>query len=501
MELSGLLRGLTYEVLKGTIRKEIGKVTNDTRNVEERDVFVCIKGCRYDGHDFAGEALRRGASVLVVQDEGYFIRWMKMLEFADELEDVTVVRVSDARYALAMMSAGYYGYPAEKLKIIGVTGTKGKTTTACIIQQLLKYAGHRTGLIGTVRIDTGNRILTNCNTTPESCQIQAYFHEMVEAGCDSVVMEVSSQGLKLNRTAGIVFEVGIFTNLGRDHIGWGEHADFEEYLQCKHLLFLQSKVGIGNVDDPWYGEIFDRTGCERITYGLGRADFRAENIQKICDANYFGVRYQLNISGEANMTVELPMPGDFNVYNSLAAIAAVKYFGVENKIIRDGLGTLKISGRMEQVAAWKDGAVFVDYAHNAMSLKSILKMLREYTEGRIVVVFGCGGNRSKERRYEMGEVAGKYADFAVITTDNPRYEEPKSIIKDILIGIKKTDGQYLVIEDRKEAVRYVIENRKSGDVIVVAGKGHETYQEIRGVRYELDDRMLIKEITCTQILS
>lgn len=509
MELSELLTGLTYEVLKGTVERKIRKVTNDTENIGERDVFVCIKGYCRDGHDFVGKALERGATALVIQSEECYERWIRCEDFLPDSRNVTIIRVSDTRYALALMSAALYGYPARKMKVIGITGTKGKTTTACMVQQLLNYGGHKTGLIGTVRVDTGRRILSSYNTTPESCQIQAYLHEMVVAGCDSVVMEVSSQGLKLKRTAGIRFEVGIFTNLGRDHIGTSEHADFEEYLQCKHLLFLQSKVGIGNADDPWYEEIFEGIECEKITYGCGggcvQMDYHALDIRKICRRDCFGIRYRLGMADgkrqAEEIEIELPLPGHFNVYNSMAAAAAVRYLGVENETIREGLKKIRIPGRMELAAAWRDGMVFVDYAHNAMSLKSILQMLREYADGRIVVVFGCGGNRSKERRYEMGEVAGRYADFTVITTDNPRYEEPGEIIKDILTGMKRTNGAYVVVEDRREAVRYAIENRKSGDVIIIAGKGHETYQEIQGIRYEMDDRKLVKEITCTQILS
>lgn len=488
MKLSVLLARLTYEVLQGTKEAEISKVTNDTREVEKGTAFVCIRGYRTDGHKYVKEAVEKGAAALIVKDNNIFP------------ENVTVIRVQDTRYALAVMSAAFYGYPAGKLTMIGVTGTKGKTTTACMIQQMLGLAGHKAGLIGTIRTDTGRRILKNQNTTPESCRIQEYLAEMAEAGCDVAVMEVSSQGLKLGRTAGIIFDVGVFTNLGRDHIGEGEHKDFAEYLQCKHLLFVQSKVGIGNADDPFYEEIFDRTGCRRITYGIKsrRAmDYLADNIRNKRDKDYFGISYNLRFINEdgrpENCEICLPMPGIFNIYNSLAAITTVRYLGMTVKEAAAAIRKVRVPGRMETAALWEDGAVFVDYAHNAMSLENILRMLRAYTSGRVVVVFGCGGGRSRDRRYEMGETAGKYADFSIITTDNPRYEEPEKIIEDIIIGMNKTEGSYVVIPDRRAAVRYAIEKRIPGDMIVIAGKGHETYQEIRGVCYRMDDRLLVKE--------
>lgn len=480
MKLSSLLTRLKYVIVQGTEEVDTGKVTNDTRDIEEGDVFVCIEGAQKDGHKYAAEAAGKGAAVIVVQKE------------TAPVSGVTIVSVPDSRYALAMMSSAYYGYPAEDMKIIGITGTKGKTTTAWMLWSLLKAAGHKTGLIGTIQVDTGNRIYKNHNTTPESCQIQGYLKEMRDAGCDIVVMEVSSQGLKLGRTAGITFEAGVFTNLGHDHIGPGEHVDFEEYKQCKHLLFLQCTYGIGNADDPYYEDMFERTGCRKITYGLSkRADEYASDIKKIVGKGYLGIRFKA--SGIANVPTELVMPGMFNVYNSLAAITTARLLGVGEHVMEQTFPKIKVPGRMECVEGLTDCSVFVDYAHNAMSLESILQTVREYEAGRIVTVFGCGGNRSRERRFEMGETAGRYGDYTIITTDNPRYEEPEAIIHDIIAGIEKTKGTYEVEPDRREAVRHAIEKRKPGDVIILAGKGHETYQEIRGVRYDMDDRMLVKE--------
>ncbi len=411
----------------------------------------------------------------------------------DVPENVTVIRVEDTRYALALMSAAYFGYPAEKLKVIGITGTKGKTTTTYMVKSILEGVGHKVGLIGTIEALIGGRSIPANNTTPESYTIHKYFAEMVEAGCDSVVMEVSSQGLMLHRTAGIMFEIGIFTNLGEDHIGPNEHKDFEDYKRCKGILFTQCRLGIANVDDPWYEDVFKDATCKVETFGFTeKADLRAVDIEHITRPGYLGVRY--HVSGLMDFDVEIDIPGDFSVYNSLTAIAVCRHFDVPVENIQKALKVAKVRGRIEMVKVSDEFTMMIDYAHNAMSLESLLHTLRDYRPERIVTIFGCGGNRSKTRRYEMGEVSGRMSDFTIITSDNPRFEEPQDIIDDIITGIKKTDGKYIAVCDRKEAIRYSIEHGRPGDVIVLAGKGHETYQEIKGVKYDMDDRILVKEV-------
>ena len=331
------------------------------------------------------------------------------------------------------------------------------------------------------------------NTTPESYTIHQYFAEMLEAGCDSVVMEVSSQGLMLHRTAGIFFEIGIFTNLGEDHIGPNEHKDFEDYKRCKGILFTQCRLGIANVDDPWYQDVFREATCKTETFGFSEgADLRASEIEHITRPGYLGVKYHVN--GLMDFDVEIDIPGDFSVYNSLTAIAVCRHFDVPEENIKKALKVAKVRGRIEMVKVSDEFTMMIDYAHNAMSLESLLHTLRDYHPERIVTIFGCGGNRSKTRRYEMGEVSGRMSDFTIITSDNPRFEEPQDIIDDIIVGMKKTDGEYIAVCDRKEAIRYAIEHGRAGDVIVLAGKGHETYQEIKGVKYDMDDRVLIKEV-------
>lgn len=481
MKLTKLLERLEYEVVAGSDQIEITELTNDSRKIVEGSVFVCISGAVFDGHAYVKAVAEKGAAAVIVEKE------------VDAPEGVTVIKVADTRYALALTSAAYFGYPADKLKVIGITGTKGKTTTTYMVKSILEGVGHKVGLIGTIEAIIGDKVIPAANTTPESFTIQQYFAEMVEAGCDSVVMEVSSQGLMLHRTAGIPFEIGIFTNLGEDHIGPNEHTDFEDYKRCKGLLFKQCKLGIANVDDGWFADVFQGATCKVETFGFSeKADLRAVHVEHVSKPGYLGMKYQ--VQGLMNFDVEIDIPGEFSVYNSLTAIAVCRHFDVPVENIKKALKVAKVKGRIEMVKVADDFTLMIDYAHNAMSLESLLKTLRDYQPGRLVTIFGCGGNRSKTRRFEMGEVSGKLSDFTIITSDNPRFEEPQDIINDIITGMKKTDGAYVDICDRKEAIRYAIEHGKSGDVIVLAGKGHETYQEIKGVKYDMDDRALIKEV-------
>ena len=481
MKLTQLLERLQYEVIQGKDDIEITELINDSRKVTDGSVFVCISGAVSDGHAYVQEVADKGAAAVIVEKN------------VEAPEDLTVIRVEDTRYALALMSCAYFGYPAEKLKVIGITGTKGKTTTTYMVKSILEGVGHKVGLIGTIEAIIGDKTIPANNTTPESYTIQKYFAQMVDAGCDSVVMEVSSQGLMLHRTAGIPFEIGIFTNLGEDHIGPNEHKDFEDYKRCKGLLFRQCRIGIANVDDPWYEDVFRGATCQVETFGFSeKADLRATNVEHISRPGYLGVKYHVN--GLMDFDVEIDIPGDFSVYNSLTAIAVCRHFAVPEDHIQQALKVAKVKGRIEMIKVSDDFTLMIDYAHNAMALESLLLTLRDYHPERIVTVFGCGGNRSKTRRYEMGEVAGRLSDFTIITSDNPRFEEPQAIIDDIIIGMEKTDGSYIAICDRKEAIKYAIEHGQPGDVIILAGKGHETYQEIKGVKYDMDERVLIQEV-------
>jgi UDP-N-acetylmuramoyl-L-alanyl-D-glutamate--2,6-diaminopimelate ligase len=407
--------------------------------------------------------------------------------------DATIIRVEDTRYALALMSAAYFGYPAQKLKVIGITGTKGKTTTTYMIRSILEAVGHKVGLIGTIEAIIGNEVIPAANTTPESYTLHEYFAKMLAAGCDCVVMEVSSQGLMLHRTAGIEFEIGIFTNLAKDHIGPNEHSDFEDYKRCKGLLFQQCRLGIGNVDDAYFADVFANATCKVETYGFSeKAMLRATNTELVSRPGYLGVAY--HVSGLSEFDVEIDVPGKFSVYNSLTAIAVCRHFAVPVEKIQSALKEARVKGRIEMIPVSDSFTLMIDYAHNAMSLESLLVTLKEYQPKRLVCLFGCGGNRSKDRRFEMGEVSGRLADLTIITSDNPRFEEPQAIIDDIKTGIARTNGAYVEIADRKEAIRYAIFHGQPGDVIVLAGKGHEDYQEICGVKHPMDERVLIQEV-------
>lgn len=481
MRLTELLKEIEYECVNGSLNVEITDIVNDSRHVSEGSLFFCIKGAVSDGHKYAAEVVEKGARVLVVQD------------LVEVPENVTVIRVKDSRLAMSYISAAYYGYPARELKVIGVTGTKGKTTTTYMIKSILEAAGYKVGLIGTIQTIIGDEAIPAENTTPESCTVQQYFRKMVDAGCEFAVMEVSSQGLMLHRTAGVQFEIGVFTNLQPDHIGPAEHESFEDYMACKSMLFRQCRLGIVNEDDPHVNEILKNHTCEVERIGFSaNADFRASNVEMISGPGFLGVRYQ--VKGKRNFEVEVDIPGKFSVYNSLTAIAVCSRFHVTEEQILAALKKEKVKGRIELIKVSDKFTVMLDYAHNAMSLESLLTTLKEYHPHRLICLFGCGGNRDKNRRYQMGEVSGRLADLSIITSDNPRFENPEDIIEDILIGIRKTDGKYIKITDRKEAMAWAIHHGEPGDIIVMAGKGHETYQEIKGVKHPMDERVLIQEI-------
>lgn len=484
--LTRLLQGLEYERISGSgeiEQIEVTEVIYDSRKVTPGSLFICIKGANVDGHEFAAQAVEAGAEVLVVE------RPVALPEDAD----VTVLRVADTRYAMAFISAAYFGNPAERMKIIGITGTKGKTTTTYLVKSILEQAGHRVGLIGTIEVIIGKEHIHANNTTPESYLIQQYFKQMEEAGCDTVVMEVSSQGLMLHRTQGFIFDYGIFTNIEPDHIGPNEHADFADYLACKSMLFGQCRIGIVNRDDVHWEQVTEGHTCQIETYGMETdADLRAEGLTLLSGGGKLGVSFA--VKGLMDFQAEIATPGKFSVYNALTAIAICRHFAVPKEDIQKALRQAKVKGRIELVKVSDDFTLMIDYAHNAMALESLLSTLKEYQPHRLVCVFGCGGNRSRLRRYEMGEVSGRLADLSVITSDNPRYEKPQDIIDDIKVGISRTDGTYVEICDRKEAIAYAIRNGEPGDIIVLAGKGHEDYQEIRGVKYPMDERDLIRDI-------
>ncbi len=479
--LAYLLKDLEYTLLQGSIEGEVTAVINDSRKACPGCLFFCITGAVSDGHVYAGEVAARGAKVLIVSKP------------VDVPEEVTVIQVADTRYAMAFISAAYFDHPARKLKTIGITGTKGKTTTTYLVKSILEKTGLKVGLVGTIEIIIGKTHIPAANTTPESYALQEYFALMVDEGLDAVVMEVSSQGLMLHRTQGFIFDYGIFTNMEPDHIGPNEHASFEEYMACKGLLFKQCLVGIVNGDDSHVDAVIAGHTCSIERYGFKEGnDLQAVNTRLVKTPGRLGAAFE--VTGREHMEAEIASPGKFSIYNALTAIAICLHFGASHECIKQALLEARVKGRIEMVPVSNEFTLMIDYAHNAMALESLLTTIKEYEPNRLVCLFGCGGNRSKLRRYEMGEVSGRLADFTIITSDNPRFEKPQDIMDDIKIGIAKTEGAYIEICDRKEAIRYAIVHGQPGDIIVLAGKGHEDYQEIEGVKYPMDERVLIAEI-------
>ena len=485
MKLQELLERIEYRLIQGDLSAEISGLVYDSRKVGKGSAFVCIVGAKFDAHSVIEDVAERGAAAVLVQSD----------RLRDSYPDgLAVIAVEDTRKALSYASAAWFDYPAEKIPVIGITGTKGKTTTTYMVKSILDNAGYKTGLIGTIEAIIGDRHIHAVNTTPESYVVQQYLREMIEAGCNCAVMEVSSQALMVGRCEGILFEIGVFTNISPDHIGPNEHKDFADYLRCKSLLFDQCRLGIVNIDDAHAGDMIGGRRCRVETYGIDNpdADIRAENIEHVAKPGYLGVTF--DVTGVMSFPVSLDIPGKFSVYNALTAISICRHFGIEISDIQKALKVAKVRGRIEMVKVSDDFTLMIDYAHNAMALQSLLSTLRDYDPGRIVCLFGCGGDRDPQRRFEMGETSGKMADLTIITSDNPRTEDPQAIIDDIKTGMARTDGKYIEIIDRREAIAYAIHHGQPGDIIVLAGKGHEDYQEINGKRYPMDERVIIKEV-------
>ena len=479
MKLTDLLSE-SRVLVRGEPGTEITGIAYDTRKLQAGNLFVCIVGTKSDGHEFIQKAIEAGAAAVCVTKE------------VTVPDGIAVIRTDDDRAALAEMSAVWFGHPAKKLTMIGLTGTKGKTTTAFMIRETLEKAGIPCGLIGSVENIIGDEHLPSSHSTPESYDLQDYLSRMVQKGLKAAVMEVSSQGLKMKRVHGITFDVGVFTNFGMDHIGDGEHESLEEYFDCKRMLFKVSQTGIFNGDDARADDMMTDQPCRKVIFGkTDRADYRMRDVRLLNEAGSLGVSY--TVTGQCETPVFVDIPGAFNAYNSLAALSVCKELGIETEIITDVMKHIHVRGRVEPVKVSDTFSVMIDYAHNGMALESLLGTLREYRPGRLVCLFGCGGNRSKDRRYEMGEISSRMADLTIATSDNPRFEEPADILNDIVTGIRKADGEYVTIIDRREAIHYALENAKPGDCIVIAGKGHEDYQEIRGVKYHMDDREMVIE--------
>jgi len=479
MLLNELLKNIDVLNITGNTDTEIRGVTYDSRKALPGYLFVCIDGFATDGHLFAQQAVDNGATALVVEKDVSIIG------------EVIIIKVTDTREALAGISARWFGHPSENMRLIGITGTKGKTTSTYMVRSILEKAGNTVGLIGTVANCIGNEKIPARRTTPESYDLQEMFEKMRDKGADTVVMEVSSQGLKLHRVSFCDFDIGVFTNFSKDHIGGFEHPDMEDYFNSKMKMFSLCKKGIVNIDSP-HGEIIaGEAKCEIYTYGIEKeADVKAKNIITHSDSVEFEC-----ITPWFTEKFKVSVPGTFSVYNALAAISICGLLGVSPRYISDGLKNVQIPGRAEVVPTpGKEYTVMIDYAHSPESLENILSTVKSFVKGRLISVFGCGGDRDKSKRPVMGEISGRIADFTIITSDNPRTEVPADILADIESGIKRTEGKYTVIEDRTEAIRYAMNNAKKDDIIVLAGKGHETYQIFKDKTIHYDEREIVTDI-------
>ena len=554
--LSDLLKDLGGCRVSSTLDPVVTSICYDTRKeIGPGCLFVCIRGAKNDSHEFAAEAAAKGAVAVIAQHE------------VDVPEGCVAVITPDTRRALALISAAFFDYPAKKLTTIALTGTKGKSTTSYMIKSILEKSGRKCGVIGTIGVAYGDTHIDLGNSTPESYIIHENFARMVEAGCDSVVMEVSSQGLMQNRVYGIDYDCAVFLNLEQDHIGEGEHSCFEEYLYCKSILFRSCRHAFFAVGDRHLADILEAADIKDRLPGMadqgssGEDDPRARfkvwdekfDINKVStltadDCEGFGVEgganteeamlqsadpaaaaktsaeergffkkctfaknlkftkkkedgtlklgidFKVDLASGEEAEMSLNIPGRYNVANAAAAIAVTSYLGAGAEAMREAFLSFSVCGRLEPVHVSDEFTLYIDYAHNAMALENVLLTLRAYNPGRLVCLFGCGGNRSKERRYTMGEVSSRLADLSVVTSDNPRFEKPSDIIDDILVGVRKEKGEYIVIENRREAIDHVIKNGRPGDIVLLAGKGNEDYQEICGVKHPFDERVVIAEL-------
>lgn len=472
MKLSEILNGI--EIKNEYSDVDVLDITQDSRTVREGSLFVCIKGNSFDGHSAAAEMLQKGAVAVVAEKD---------------LGLEKQIIVNNSRDAFSEICANFYGNPAEELKLIGLTGTNGKTTTAFLIKQLLENTGKKVGLIGTVQNMVGNEIYPAKYTTPDPYELHKLFRKMADAGCEYCVMEVSSQALVQRRVSGLKFYIGAFTNLTQDHLDY--HKTFENYFDAKRILFENSEIAVTNKDDKYGLKIVENLSSKVLTYAVNtnNADYVAKNVKFLPD----GVEYELVCDYVGR--IHCAIPGRFSVYNSLCAAAVVLALGTEFKDVVQAVPKCAgVKGRIEVVPCSRDFTIIIDYAHSPDGLENIISSLKEIAKGRVVTLFGCGGDRDKTKRPLMGRIASELSDFCIVTSDNPRSENPSEIIENILEGMQNCSTPYKVVENRKEAIRFAIENAEKDDIILLAGKGHETYQILPTGTIHFDEREAVAEI-------
>ncbi|MEF9951808.1 MAG: UDP-N-acetylmuramoyl-L-alanyl-D-glutamate--2,6-diaminopimelate ligase [Clostridium sp.] len=473
MNITNLIKGLESVEVIGKDR-DVSKLCFSTKDIENDSLFFAIVGLNVDGHTFVNKAIEEGATAVVVSKD------------VEVSGDVTVIKVKDTREAMSLISSNFYNRPSDSMDIVGFTGTNGKTTSTFMMKSILENAGKKPSLVGTIVNIIGDTSHEAKRTTPESRDLQEMFSQMVEAGSDSCIMEVSSHSLDLKRVYGVNFNVGVFTNLTQDHLDY--HRDMDSYFEAKMALFEDSEKVVINIDDEYGKKAAERYSTKVLTYGLtNEAMLYAEDITISSTGTEFTVYY----NGE-NTKISLHLPGKFNVYNSLGCIGAALLMGLSLETIKVGLESLlSVPGRSEKIASDKGFTLIIDYAHTPDGLTNILSSTREYTKGRLIALFGCGGDRDRTKRPLMGKAAGDIADFCIVTSDNPRSEEPALIVEDIMPGVKESGCEYVIIVDRKEALKYAIDNAKKDDVIVVAGKGHETYQILKDKTIDFNEKEIV----------
>ena len=455
---------------------EINDIAYDSRKAGEGIMFVCLKGARADGHNFAKSAYEKGSRAFLCEDK------------VDLPDDAQVILCENTRAALAQASCNLFRHPSREIDIIGITGTKGKTTTAHIVKCVLEKAGIKTGIIGTVGASYGNVKLPTVNTTPESYELQKMFRLMADAGCKAVVIEVSSLGIKFHRTDGISFSLGAFTNLYPDHIGTNEHESFEEYAYFKTQLFPMCEKAIVNIDDEFSSEIIKHCKGGVTTYGYNeKADYCLKGTKKVQTGDVLGVEFVYGNNGK-DVTHTISMPGDINAHNALIAVSIAHMYGIEEDVIEKALKEVYVKGRCEIVQTGMDFTTIIDYAHNGVSLKSIIETVKAYEHNRIIALYGSVGGRTEIRRQELGLVSGAMCDLSVLTSDDPDFEDPQKIIDEIASFVTEAGGKYVSFPDRAEAIHYAISIAEKGDIIILAGKGHEEYMKIKGENVPFSER-------------
>jgi UDP-N-acetylmuramoyl-L-alanyl-D-glutamate--2,6-diaminopimelate ligase len=485
MNLAEIVKTVKPLAVEGTLDREITGITCDSRRVMPGNLFVAVRGERTDGHRFMDAAIDRGASAIVLESDASFRR------------RVTRIKVSDARRSMAQASAQFYNHPSQGLKVVGITGTNGKTTTAFMVRAIMEAAGFPCGLLGTVQYQIGQRVIPASRTTPESVEIQDMMSQMLRVGCGGVSMEVSSHALDQSRVAEVDFDVAVFTNLSQDHLDY--HGTMENYFESKVKLFSAlgtvRKAGraMVNADNAYGRELIKRLGGDHavVSYGVSSAAVVcAEDVRVSAEGSYFVVN-----APPGSIPMSLPLIGRYNVSNALAAISATLALGIDLQIIERALARFRpVPGRVERINTKEGYAVFVDYAHTADALRNVLVTLSELTRGRLIVVFGCGGDRDKGKRKAMGQAAAELADFSILTSDNPRTEDPREILRQIEEGFwASTVRRYQVIEDRREAIERALDIARPGDTVLIAGKGHEAYQEFADTVVPFNDRLVVEE--------